>query len=124
MLDIRGLNLCFQTLTLACKMKLESCGDAVRASYRWDINSSPGAAELALGQRVGYKGGALCKRQHVARGETTDALHLRETGGLLHCWGGGGVAPPPASYIVSVTIKLPSLEFQGLSVCPRSGRDT
>lgn len=38
-------------------MKLESCHDAVQASYRWDINSSLETAEAAFGKIVVYKGG-------------------------------------------------------------------
>lgn len=52
----KGLNPLFPD-TLACKMKLESCHDAVQASYRWDINSSLETAEAAFGKIVVYKGG-------------------------------------------------------------------
>lgn len=114
-LCLQGLNLGFQTLILACKMKLE----------KWDINSSPQEAKVALeGKKWSTKGSHYPQEKHVTTEEATAALDFGETGGLciiyIHTL---PLHPTPlSSFIVSVAVKCLGLEFWGLSACLQSGR--
>lgn len=109
MLYIRGLNLGLQTLSPACKIKLEN----------WDIKSSPEDAKVALEEKVITKGSHYPQEKHVA----TAALHFGETGGLCIIYTHTPTPTLLSSFILSVAIKCLNLDFRGLSVCHWSGRD-